>query len=55
MMKLLFVVLGLSTAILGRAQGVVDQGYALVPVPEPNILPLTLLGVAAVWLLRRKK
>jgi hypothetical protein len=31
------------------------QGYALNPVPEPNVIPLTILGIAAVWLLRRKK
>jgi hypothetical protein len=31
------------------------QGYTLNAVPEPNVIPLTILGLAAVWLLRRRK
>ena len=31
------------------------QGYSLTPVPEPGVWPMTLLGIAAIWLLRRRR
>ena len=31
------------------------QGYDLSTVPEPGVWPLTILGIAAIWLLRRKR
>jgi len=31
------------------------QGYSLSSVPEPGVWPLTLLGIAAIWLLRRRR
>jgi MYXO-CTERM domain-containing protein len=69
MKKLLLVIIGMVVAFACQgAQGAIELGnhlpkpvintrfpFSLAAAPETSLLPFTLLGFAAVWLLRRRK